>query len=74
MKFEKACPTVFSHFNFLANIKKSNIYDAGFKKNTIFTNLFLLPVHLIYRLVQHAILKIIQKFCSGDYKLTNDRK
>jgi hypothetical protein len=66
----KKSQTFFSHSNFLAYVKKSNIYDAGGKNYSSIKNLFLLQVNLIYRSVQHTILKIIQKFCSWDYELT----
>jgi hypothetical protein len=56
--------TFFSHLNSLAYTKKSIIYDAVCKNYSINKILFLLPVNLIYRLVQHTILKIIQQFCS----------
>jgi hypothetical protein len=64
MKFENNVKHFISHLNSLAYAKKSNIYDAGCKSYSIIKHLFLLPVNLIYRLVQHTIIKIIQKFCS----------
>jgi hypothetical protein len=46
-----------------------SIFSKTEEKKSTFKKNLLLPVNLIYRLVQHAILKIYCKSCSRDYEL-----